>query len=43
MAEVATGQHKTSIPFTVESAQQALKHACQLADIDVRSVELIRN
>ncbi|MGH3568172.1 MAG: hypothetical protein ACRDRH_19520 [Pseudonocardia sp.] len=42
MAEVATGQHETSIPFTAEAAQQAMTHACQLAEIDARSVELIR-
>lgn len=42
MAKVATGQHETSIRFTAEAAQQALTHACQLAEIDARSVELIR-
>jgi len=42
MAEVATGQHETSTPFTAESARHALTHACQRAGFDARSVELIR-
>jgi len=42
MAEVSTGEQMTSIPFTAETARQALTHACQRAGIDARSVELIR-
>jgi len=42
MAEVATGQHETSTPFTEETARQALTHACQLAGVGAESVDLIR-
>lgn len=42
MAEVATGQHETSTPFTEESARQALTHACQLAGVAAESIELVR-
>ena len=42
MAEVATGRHETSTPFTEESTRHALTHACQRAGIDARPVELIR-
>lgn len=42
MAEVATGPHETSIPFTAETARQTLTQACQRAGIDASSVELIR-
>ncbi|MHA6629136.1 phosphotransferase family protein [Pseudonocardia sichuanensis] len=42
MAEVATGSHETTIPFTAETARQTLTQACQQVGIEAHPVELIR-